>query len=147
MTEQNKNQEPEVMDDDQALNYTQGVRKKLIEATFVNNKIPDDKGHQIILLQALDGMDRAALGNKRIKTDAASNDVLAESSSLIAQMLNTIGSKLTKRDESEIVDVDFKPPVLGPSIPEPELVPGETEIGAKQLDYDSFMSNANRNKE
>jgi len=136
----------EVLDDDQALAFTQKARRKIVSKILEKGEIPEDKGEQIMLLQALDGMDRAALGNKRIKADEKASDALGDSSALIAQMLTQMAGNVKLAKSEDIVDVEAKDitaPALPDTIPDPILVPGETTIGAPQLDYDSFMNSMN----
>ena len=101
---------------------------------------PQDKGEQILLMQALDGMDRAALTNKRIKSDEKTQNDVAGAASMIAQMLSQMGGmvQMPKVNDDNVVDVE--PKMLTEEIPEPVLVPGETEINSPQLDYNSFVT-------
>lgn len=146
MSQELNNDQSQVMTDDEALAFTQNARKKIVKELMKSKVIPEDKGEQIMLMQALDGMDRASLGNKRIKADEKASDNLGDSAALIAQMLTQMSGNLKLMKTEDIIDVDFKDaaaPALPDHIPDPVLVPGETSIGAPQLDYDSFMNAMN----
>lgn len=129
-----------VLDDDQVLAYTQSVRKNIVTELTKGKAFPQDKGEQILLMQALDGMDRAALTNKRIKSDEKTQNDVAGAASMIAQMLSQMGGmvQMPKVNDDNVVDVE--PKMLTEEIPEPVLVPGETEINSPQLDYNSFVT-------
>lgn len=135
-------QQNDVMTDEQVLAYTQHKRKFIVSKLIANNQLPGDKDEKVMLLQALDGMDRAALGNKRIKADEKTANGMAGAAGIIAQMLTQIGT-LTRDNISPLEILErVEAPSLSNEIPEPILVPGELETNASQLDYDSFMSRA-----
>lgn len=130
----------EAMSDDQILAYTQHKRKTIVQDLMKNNKVPTDRSEQSLLVAALDGMDRAALGNKRIKADEKTAHGVAGAASIVANLLNQI-SGMSKQPGMVIENVE--PPLLGKEIPDPILVPGELETNCPQLDYHSFMSQNN----
>jgi len=139
MAEEEKN---EAMTDDQVLVYTQHTRKQIVQTLMKNNQVPTDRSEQSLLVAALDGMDRAALGNKRIKADEKTAQGISGAASVVANLLNQIGS-MTK--QSLVIDnlVPVEPPLLGREIPDPVLVPGELDTNCPQLDYASFVSQNN----
>lgn len=131
----------EPMSDDQALQYTQGLRKQIIGTlTKGGTQLPvADKNQMAIILQAADGLDRAALGNKRIKVEEQANKTQEEAAGIIGQLLQTV----TSQKPFEAIDVESRPvreaPALPADVPPPTLVDGETATTAPQQDYASFM--------
>lgn len=127
---------PESLSEDQVLAYTQHKRKAIVQELTKTGAVPEDNSSRNMLLQALDGMDRAALTSKRIKSEEK-NGGMAGAASLVAALLTQVtGKKLT----SDIIDPNRPTPLLGQDVPPPQLVPGETEINPRQLDYDTFMA-------
>lgn len=128
---------PEAMTDEQVLAYTQHKRKFIVGKLLNNNQLPTDKSDISMLMGALDGMDRAALGNKRIKADEKANSAIAGAAGMIAGILTRIKSQ-TGVDLEMAQEV--APPLLPASeVPDPVLVPGEIETNATQMNYDAFM--------
>lgn len=126
------------MDEDQVLAYTQGKRRKIVEGVMKDNKIPQDRLEATLLIQALDGMDRAALTSKRIKADEKAADAMAGSAAVVANLLTSMGKS---KPADDIIDMPAREvPLLGEDIPPPSLVPGETEVAPKQMDFDSFTA-------
>lgn len=133
-------QMPEAMDDDRVLAYTQNVRKNIVNELTRSKAFPEDKGEQILLMQALDGMDRAAISNKRIKSDEKAQNSVAGAAGIVAQLLSQMGGMVNMPKQLDDNVVDVMPKMLTEEIPEPQLVPGEIEINAGQLDYNTFVS-------
>jgi len=127
----------EAMSEDQVLAYTQSKRRAIVEEITKEGAIPKDRSEATLLIQALDGMDRSALTQKRIKADEKASDAMAGSAAIVAKLLNSIGST---RPADTVDVVARETPTLGDDIPDPVLVPGETTINPPQLDYDTFMS-------
>ncbi len=130
----------QTLTEDQVLAYTQNKRKTIVDVLMENNRIPADRGEMALLVQALDGLDRAALGSKRIKADEKASEVTAGSAAAIARLLTELGSR-NKHSVDDITDaVPREAPVLGNHIPDPVLVPGEIDVAGPQLDYESFTA-------
>lgn len=133
------------LDDDQVLDYTQRMRRSIVAELTKSGVVPSENADRNMLMNALDGLDRAAINNKRIKVDSAAveNDALA--ASIIAKLLNQV--QMPKRNDDDVIDVHGVDKSLPSSIPEPLLVPYETEVNPQQLDYDSFMSKVRKDRE
>lgn len=131
---------PESLSEDQVLAYTQTKRKAIVQELTKSGAVPEDNSSRNMLLQALDGMDRAALTSKRIKAEEKGNSALAGAAGIVAAMLNQVsGKRLVSMEDP--VDVESRPaPALGMDVPPPQLVPGETEINPGQLDFDTFVA-------
>lgn len=132
----------EPMNDDQALAYTQGLRKQIISTlTKGGTQLPvADRAQMQIILQAADGLDRAALGNKRIKVEEQANKTQEQAAGVIAELLQ----KVTSHKPFEVIDAEARVvrevPMLPAEVPPPRLVEGETATVAPQQDYETFTS-------
>lgn len=127
--------------EDAALSYTQKKRQQIITAMMGENgeKLNSlERGDKMVVLQALDGMDRAALGRKRLKTDEKIGASAAATAALIAQVLQAPGAQ----QHGMVVDgvITRVVPQLPADIPEPQVVPGEMDGEAAQMDYETFMA-------
>ena len=130
------------MSDDQVLAYGQNVRINVVRHLTSNKPggLPGDKEERDALFKALDGLDKVALTRKRIAADQDTANGMSHAVSLVAHILRQSKSSYNTIDASEI-ESTRPTPTLGHDVPPPVLVPGETEIHAPQLDYDSFVSN------
>jgi hypothetical protein len=127
---------PPEMNEDQVLAYTQSKRRKIVDKLTDAGKVPDDKTEVSLLISALDGMDRAALTQKRIKSDEKTAQGVTGAAAVIAKLLMQVGSNSNPNQISDNV----APPVIGKEVPDPELVPGEAELKPGQLDFDTFTA-------
>lgn len=126
--------------DDQILAFTQHTRVNIVKSLVAKapGGLPGDKEDRDALFKSMEGLEKVALTRKRITADTESNAGVSQAVGLITQLLRQ--SKMNY-NTGDITDVeDSVAPRLGDDIPEPELVPGETEINAPQLDYDSFVA-------
>lgn len=130
--------------EDLDLDYTQGLRKRLLNLVVKDLKtIPEDKADKSMIIQLLDGMDRQALSKLRIKSDEGSADKQSAAAATIAHLIAT-GSIINNRTDKGAGVI----PQLDDLLPVPFIVEGEldTPIGTNasnvsNLDYDSFMVN------
>jgi hypothetical protein len=125
--------------EDEVLQFTQGARQKIVKA-LMGKSIDDLNASQISLLTAsLDGMDRSALGRKRLQTDekvGANNAMVA---AVIAQVLAAPGSqRVGMVQEGQVPRREI--PRLPAEVPDPITVPGEMESDAPQMNFDTFMA-------
>lgn len=123
-------------DDDNDLDYTRQARMKLI-ASMTNGGMPSDNKDRQTLLAALDGMDRAALAKKRIKSEEGISSSKALAAETIAQIFMDARLKsITSPTMNELGQI----PLLRNDLPVPDLVDGELETNPSVETYDSFMS-------
>lgn len=125
--------------DDEILAYSHQLRKKIVrDITDNGTKVPlDDKVRMTALIQTLDGMDRQALGNKRIKVEEKAGQSREQMAGTIAQLLQQV----TGHRPFEVVEVEAREaPTLPAEVPPPRLAEGETATVAPQQDYDTFMA-------
>lgn len=128
------------MSDDQILAITQRTRVAIVNK-LVNKTpggLPDDKEDRDALFKAMEGLDKVALVRKRIAADVEQASGVSQAVGLVAALLRQA------KTNYNTVDVDdatvLEAPTLGDEVPPPELVPGETEIHAGQLNYESFVA-------
>jgi hypothetical protein len=120
--------------DEQRLELTLSTRQSIITGLTKDGKLPEDQGQQIMLMQALDGMDRTIMQRAKLKSDDAANKTNADVARLMGDLLlNFDPRKVRVRASSgEVID--------GEAIPIPEMVPGEQDIGTHIVDYDSIVN-------
>lgn len=126
------------MTDDEVLQFTQHKRKELVD-TLCEKGVPTDPKEQQVLLAALGDMDRTALTKKRLNSDNNNAAADREAQLAIAAIYQRVGNRSP-------FEVDANAPIEGVAIEVPEklvekleLVPGETEIGVKEMTYSQFM--------
>lgn len=126
--------------DDLALNLTQQVRHQII-ATMTHKGVPvSDPEAMTILLKTMDGMDKVALGKKRIKVDeGTANAGQAAAAAIIARVLQA-ASNASNKPYTSTVPVNREIPTLSLDVPRPMLVSGEIDIAPTQMTYDVFMA-------
>lgn len=129
-----------VLNEDQILDFTQSVRLKLVEAITAGGKMPEGKEDRTTLLQTLDGLDRASLGKKKIAVDQNMADTAAKAAGYISEMLKQTSGMKAKPFVAPL-GITGTIPVLELDIPEPVLVPGESDIYQPQLTHAEFMGN------
>lgn len=125
--------------DDQVLDFTQTKRREIVDKLTASGIPVTDNEQMSTLLKTLDGMDRVALGKKRIKADeniAGANQAAA--AAVVAHLLQKAGNAGIAPFQSATL-VDRVPPTLGADIPRPVLVEGEMDVVTPQLSYDTFI--------
>jgi hypothetical protein len=125
--------------EDDVLQFTQKARQQIVKS-LMGKDLNDLNASQLSLLTAsLDGMDRSALGRKRLQTDEKIGANNAVAAAIIAKVLSTPGALKAGQ-----VDADATPRKSIPQLPaDPvtiETVDGEMEADARQMTYDTFMT-------
>ena len=119
---------------DRDLDHVRAIRLRMID-DLCKDKIPGDKEDRAFLLSLLDGMDRSAMGRKRIKTDEKVGSNVAHAMSLI--------SEIYKQSDVRTLGQSDRPraalPVLEDGV-EVFVVDGELETNPVTEDFDSFMA-------
>lgn len=117
------------------LAYTRSKRKQIIEHITAKG-IPEDVKMQSILLQSLDGMDRAALGKMKIKSDEGVSSAQLAAAAIMATIFNDPRVKTIGKTDSATREV----PILDTSLPQVELVEGELDIDPKGDSFEAFAA-------
>jgi hypothetical protein len=127
-----------IENEDQVLSYTQKQRQKIVHRLITKKHEELESSDKTMLLMALDGMDRSALGRKRLKSDEKIGASQAAAAALIAQVLQAPGAM----HHGLVVDgvINRIAPQLPATLPDPKVVPGEMDADAAQMDYDTFMA-------
>lgn len=131
-------------DEDRVLDYTLRQRQAII-VSMTGEEGEDLKGlsprELDVVLAALDGMDRVALGRKRLKSENIALANQAAAAAMIARILGAPGiGQAGQRPAQQADALQGAIPMLPPGVPEPVLVPGEADIEAAQMNVDTFMA-------
>lgn len=119
--------------DEDRLEYTQTKRKQLVEFLTPGNSMPADKGDKMILLSALDGMDKASLTKLRIKADEKQTDASSQAAGIFAKLLKIIVPEQAKNfDNTSIL------PTQDVQLPAIELIEGEMDVGTQNGNFETF---------
>lgn len=135
------------LQDDQILNFTQGIRKDFVEE-IIRPGLPTDKDDRGLLLELLKDMDRTSLGRMKMNVKERELDMAAQTQLALERITKQFGerSPFLAKDTSETIEGEYVE-VSAPIIPETELptlelVEGETLVGVEEIRYDSFMAEA-----
>ena len=119
-------------EDDLDLDYAKDIRKRLIEATFKDKKVPVDNTEAKILLDSLTALERVAIAKKRIKTDNEKNQSMAAVAIELARVIRE------EVDPSKQVKGDGEIPEFPPESLEGFDIPEFETSEYKEMDYDEF---------
>ena len=114
------------------LSQTQTIRKSMVTKLMQSGQVPEDLNSQRMLLEVVNSMDKSTIQKAKIKSEDKSNQSKEVKAKLVAQFLLEARKK---QQALPIVDSAELPQ----SVPAPELVPGETDIGTQDLNYDVFF--------
>lgn len=127
----------EQLSDDHILRYTQRKRRAFVDK-LTEEGFPTDTKDCSVMLTALADMDRAALGNKRI----GANERLAAADALVAHAITELSNQFggqnpfeggeTFQGEGKRVEQDKLPTI--------DTVPGETDVGITNENFESLVS-------
>ena len=114
------------------LKRTQVIRNSLVTKLMRSGQVPDDIDQQRMLLDVVNSMDKSTLQKAKVKAEDKSNENKEAKAKAVAQFL------LEARKRQQTLPV-VESAELPQSVPAPELVPGETDIGTQDLTYDAFF--------
>lgn len=117
------------------LELTMSKREEIIKTLTKNGSVPEDKADKALLVSMLDGIDRTILSKSRIKVDSKISDNQAQATSLIANILTSINTKVIKN-----IDEQREIPQLLINIEEATFIEGELDTGIQNNNFDSFIS-------
>ena len=122
-------------DEDSDLDFTKGMRKTLVNhLTKSGSAMPEETKQQMVLLQALDGIDRAALAKLKIKSDEGASTAQNAALSLAA-IFNDPRTKTVGLIENS----NRQPPEFDASIMPTVLVDGELDLVSGSDSYEAFI--------
>ena len=151
MTDSVENNEHETMDYNQTLNYSQHIRKQIVE-NFVEDGIPTDTKELNIVLKALSDMDKTAILDRKNDIDqgnADSSKQVAEAMCEFIQMQQNKNPFQRNADgsvENNNGSVAPPPTVDVEKLGEYDLAEGEGEIGVITETYNEFMARMEKEK-
>ena len=137
-------EEVALVSEDKILAFTHAKRMFIVEQMLASGKLPEDPAEKKVLLNALDGMDKAALGRKRIKVEEKTNTSMAQAAALIAHVLNAPGVNQAYKASAP---VQREAPTLPSDVPPPVLVEGETSVVQNSRNYETFMADMGKQEE
>ena len=117
--------------DQSRLEFTLAARETIISSLMTDGRLPYNKDDKLMLIQALDGLDRTVLTRAKLKSDDQNAKSQRDTAKMIADVLSRVTTVSTPREAI---------PALPNDIIVENLVPGETSIGINELTYDEFMS-------
>lgn len=120
--------------EDEDLDYTRQMRRQLVESLIVKGEMPTDPKDRIVFLQALDGMDRAALGKKRIDADKELGNQQAQAAGILAELFRDSRTMGVGKGQRDTV------PVLADDIAPTRLLPDELTSSNAGDNYEAFMN-------
>lgn len=123
--------------EDLDLEFTRAKRKEIVEALTPKGKVPTDLKEISTILNALDGMDRASLSKKKIKSDEGIGDKNLQAVEVLSRIftdprLKGIGS--APADPNRVI------PTLSDDLVLPMIMPGELDQIGPTENYESFMA-------
>lgn len=130
----NELEDPNSLNDARLLDFTMRKREEIVNK-LTEKGLPDEKSDKVMLISALDGIDRTILTRSRIKADTKIADSQAQATSLIANILNNVSSKNIKQ-----LDSNREIPVLTIDHADIVFIEGEKDTGTQNCDFDTFMT-------
>jgi hypothetical protein len=125
--------------EDSDLEFTRAKRKELV-AAITEKGMPTETKDRLTLLAALDGMDKAALSKKKIKSDEGVSDKNVQAIETITKLF----ADARLKNMSKVVgSLEASIPVLREDLPLPVLVPGELDEQSDSEDYEAFTHRTN----
>jgi hypothetical protein len=119
------------------IRFVQKTRKQLVTKLFgKDGSLPDANADKIVLMQALDGLDNSAIKRLRLKSEMANTNANVANAALMASLLMRINAGNT-----QVTISNREIPMLELEHSGVTLVPGELEIGTRNLTFDEFNAN------
>lgn len=126
----------DVNDLNSVLQYTDDIRRGLVNKMVAGGEYPDDPKSQKVLLAALADMDKSALGVARLKQEDRNADKDRAIASALLSTVQSFGNANPFRADAAKPGGGIATDQL--PIPKFEPNPGETDVGIKDEDYQSF---------
>lgn len=129
-----------VMNDDDVLSYTQGVRKAIVDAKIAEGVEKLDAKDATVILSALADMDRQSLAKKKIQSDNNNAEADRLAQQIIAKTFSQLGNRspfAAAPGEQTVKAIPFEAPEV--IVGEFTELEGEAEIGISDETYSDFM--------
>jgi hypothetical protein len=118
--------------DQQDLQKTQDVRRKIVDQMFVNNRVPNDAEDRDLLMKALESMDKQVLSRAKIKSDDQANKDQKNVANVIAGLL--LKTKVVASTQESTTNTQ-----LPASVTLENDVPGLKELGSIPVDIKDIV--------
>ncbi len=120
------------------LHYTRKVRGMIVKG-LAGNGIPNDPKALGMLLNTLKDLDSSALGQMRIKSEEAEQNLQAKQQALVREFLaQSTGARPPARNQPD--NAPTAVPVLADGIDTRDFVPGELQQGTVSRTFDEFAA-------
>lgn len=129
--------------EEQDLNRTRQVRSDIITEMTKEGLKVDDNERLKLLLTVLTDTDRSALSRMKIKSEDKNGAANASTAAVIANFL----AKVDVNNARLAQPYSGEAPSLPDSVPAPVVLPGETEVGVRNTDFDAFSKEHFRQSE
>lgn len=133
-------QEP-ISQDDIIINHNQDIRRKISDKLMAKG-VPDNSDDVKLLLQVIGDMDRAALMNKRLKTDNRIADIAAQEAQIISSLLSNQSQHLFEGISQKPRDLP-----LVERVSDYEPMPGEMGMEPESVLYKDIMTGSPDNQD
>lgn len=132
------NQDLPELNEDEDLRFTRATRKELIRAILKDGQ-PTETKDRMVLLSALNDMDRSTISLKKIKSDEGMGNKQQAAASILAAILTD--PRLRQLDQNPVSsDTPRQIPTFDEACVEIDVNPGELEDKHKGEDYASFTA-------
>jgi len=125
-------------DQDEALQYTQSIRKSLVDNMCQGGQVPQDKDSRITLLAALGDMDKQTLQHARLKQDdknSADDRAIAERIAMINRGVQQNPSEIRGNGQG----LPERQVISDGDLADIEMVDGETTVGIANDNMTEFL--------
>lgn len=119
---------------DRDLEYTNAVRKRLVASLTEDDKMPTETKDKMVLLAALDGIDRSAMGLKRIEADREIGGNQSQASAILAELFRDGRTLKVGLSIGERTDI----PMLSEEIQPSRILEGELSTTISTDNFDAF---------
>lgn len=123
--------------EDQDLDYTRELRRTFVNELVQEGQVIKDPDKFTMFKELLNGLDKAALGRKKIRSDEKIADKEAEAAAMIATLLN-------RPDIKTFGIIDGATREMLPMLPETDfevvILPGEMDISPIMEDFHTFTA-------
>lgn len=126
--------------DELALRKITTIRHQIVD-TLLSDGLPEDAEDRKALFENMDKIERSSLTKMRISADKDINANQAQTKSMVLELLHAL-NRSVPGDPGPDAKATVAP-TLGDAFSAPVLVPGETDIGTDNTNYDSFMQRVN----
>lgn len=125
------------MSDDDVLAYTRGLRVNIITKLMPGPEVPGDNSDRITLTNMIEGLDRQAMGSKKLKQE---QNTANNSAQVMSEILRQLDRNTAFRNNViDVVAETVEPKVIPSDIENINALPGELDVAPPQLDYNSFV--------